>query len=216
MRFGLLCVCLLGCGHIGFDSLGTGPGNDAIADAPDDSAPACTAFGPWSAPVHDPILSSPSQDWGPTLSHDGLTLVFASDRNNVGGGDDLFRATRATTTSAWSTPTFISEINPGAKPDDPSLSADGLDLYWGNPTVSMAHRPNTATTFSIVGSVLTNTAAINVIGGPDISPDGLTLLFTAITTSDGNPHMFEAHRSAIGDAWGPFEMPAGLAQTDGE
>ncbi|HEY4179404.1 MAG TPA: hypothetical protein VGM90_21315 [Kofleriaceae bacterium] len=215
MRWGLLCLCLLGCGRIAFTPVGEGQGGDD-AEAPDASSPACVAFGPWGPPVHDPNLSSVGIDWGPSLSHDELTIVFASDRNNVGGGEDLYLATRPTPTSAWSTSTRISEIVPGIEPEDPSLSADGLDIYWGNPAVSTAHRPNIAASFSVVGEVLSDTAAVNVLGGPDISPDGLTLLFTGSTSSDGNVHMFEAHRSAIGDAWGPFEMPLGLAQAQGE
>ena len=47
----------------------------------------------WAPPVRVAELSSPSDDWGPALTPDGLAIWFATDR--VGGRAQLWRASRA-------------------------------------------------------------------------------------------------------------------------
>jgi Tol biopolymer transport system component len=50
--------------------------------------------GPWAAPVGIAELNTTFGDQQPTLSHDGRTLLFASDRPGGSGGQDLWIATR--------------------------------------------------------------------------------------------------------------------------
>ena len=49
---------------------------------------------PWSTPVHLPELSSAGNDRHIVLSHDGKTIIFASNGRGGLGGDDLFMSTR--------------------------------------------------------------------------------------------------------------------------
>src|SRR5690606_38871277 len=91
-----LLVLVSACGRLWFDPLGVaGAGPDdhdggAIGDAMADAAePACTTFGPWSAPVEVTELTSGGDDWEPALHPDGNTLVF------VRGITDLYVATRS-------------------------------------------------------------------------------------------------------------------------
>ena len=50
---------------------------------------------PWSSPVNDGVpLNTAFTDLQPTLSHDGRTLIFASNRPGGLGGNDLWISTR--------------------------------------------------------------------------------------------------------------------------
>jgi WD40 repeat protein len=77
-------------------------------------------------------LNSTFEDQQPNVSRDGLTIVFASNRD---GNMDIFRATRATTADAWGTPHNLSvEFNfptKGSAETRPSISWDLQRLYYG-------------------------------------------------------------------------------------
>jgi hypothetical protein len=197
-RLGVL-ACAIGalgaCGRFNFDPLRSSDGGAAGGDDDGaiDAAPTCV-FGPFGAPTTDPTINSSATDWGPSLSADALTLIFASSRG--GGVDRLFQTTRATTTSAWSVPMELTTIAPGMTTDDPSLSADQLQLFWGFPDVQLAGRAAVGSAWMTVGSAVPGTADHAVLGGPDISPDKLTLYFTGSRNSDSTHHMYEAHRAA--------------------
>ena len=83
-------------------------------------------------------------DWGPSISADGLILVFNSNRPGGLGGHDLWVATRRTTSSP-----FDPAVNLGPKvnsdDDDakPYLSPDGSALYF------MSTRPGGSGFFDI-------------------------------------------------------------------
>ena len=51
---------------------------------------------PWSAFLNlGPLVNSPSADYRPTLSHDGMILIFASERPGGYGSSDLYVTTRS-------------------------------------------------------------------------------------------------------------------------
>jgi hypothetical protein len=70
-------------------------------------------FGPWSAPISaetgsDPSLNTAFNDGCPILSPDGLSLFMATNRQPGGlGGQDIWVARRATTTSGWGPPQSV-------------------------------------------------------------------------------------------------------------
>jgi outer membrane protein OmpA-like peptidoglycan-associated protein/Tol biopolymer transport system component len=78
-----------------------------------------------------PVINSPDWDSQPTLSADGRTLYFASDRPGGAGGTDIY-VTRRTTTG-WTTP-----VNLGAPintPEDdmaPTIAPDGKILFFSS------------------------------------------------------------------------------------
>ena len=78
-------------------------------------------------------LNTGMDDRQPNVSRDGLTIVFASDRDT--GGFDIFMATRETLNDAWSEPRNLSvELNFASQPlgeTRPSLSWDLKRLYYG-------------------------------------------------------------------------------------
>jgi WD40-like Beta Propeller Repeat len=89
------------------------------------------SFGP-GTPVAE--LNTPSGDQQPNVSRDGLTIVFASNRDG-GGVMDIYVATRDSVEHGWSSPVNLShELNfptMSSSETRPSLSWDGERLYYG-------------------------------------------------------------------------------------
>jgi hypothetical protein len=82
--------------------------NAAIAGGPQ-----AQDFGPWGNPQPVAALASPQAETCPIESADGLALYFASDRAaaDAQGKLDIWRAARASTSSAWTT---IEDLGPVA------------------------------------------------------------------------------------------------------
>lgn len=76
-----------------------------------------------------PIADETARVRGPSLSSDGLSLYFFSDKL---GHADLWVATRSSLTSQWNTATSIKEINTSAEESFPAISSDGLSLYFSD------------------------------------------------------------------------------------
>lgn len=96
---------------------------------------------PWGAPVNlgPPVNSSASENY-PSLSSDGLLLIFSGYRDTVGshrpggyGSADIWVARRASVSDPWGTP-----VNLGPMVNSPSLdcagplSPDGRTLYFSS------------------------------------------------------------------------------------
>ncbi len=92
-----------------------------------------TVTAPWSAPENlGPNVNSKASDTQPSLSADGLTLVFASDHAVAGNEFHLWMCTRATTADPWSPRQKLQSTLDvaGASDRSPELSADELSLYF--------------------------------------------------------------------------------------
>jgi hypothetical protein len=133
-----------------------------------------------------PVVNGPSNESAPSISPDGLSLLFVSDRPGGCGALDLWITKRATTSDPWSTP-----INLGPPVNSPyddgvaSLSADSLSLFFvserpgglgsGDIWVSTRKTPDNPW-----GTPKNLGAPINSQShdwGPSISTDGLSLFF---------------------------------------
>jgi len=78
-------------------------------------------------------LSSSAVEGQPNLRRDGLEIFFFSDRLGTLGGNDLYAATRSSTSDPWSTPINLGPaVNGAASETRPSLSWDGTTLYFGS------------------------------------------------------------------------------------
>ncbi|MBK8979222.1 MAG: PD40 domain-containing protein [Planctomycetes bacterium] len=89
----------------------------------------------WSAPTRITVLNDPGQfveEADPTMSGDGLEIIFTTGRNWSRTGYDLLRSTRSTPTSPWAPPMPLSEINTTSSEHSPSLSGDGLTLIFSS------------------------------------------------------------------------------------
>ena len=151
-------------------------------------------------------LSSAMQDTDPTLSNDGLTVFFASNRvTGSNGGWDIFTATRASVTAAFSTPSTVKNVSTSDDETQPYLVND-TDLYFSG-------RLKGAATYDIYHSTLVSstwTSPIQVPGvsvnsadddEPVVTPDGLTMYFASARNS-AQMDIFVAKRATTSQAFG--------------
>lgn len=90
--------------------------------------------GRFGAPQLVAELSTPAHDFMPNVRKDGLEIVFNSNRGGAGsfGGQDVYGATRASTSDPWSAPVNLgSAVNTGGNETRSSLSWDGRRLHFG-------------------------------------------------------------------------------------
>ncbi len=89
----------------------------------------------WSEPVNlGPTVNGVNSTWensDPTISADGLVLLFSSIRPGVSGGTDLWMTRRSTIDGPWSEPVNLGPTINGDKWDgQPEISADGRTLLF--------------------------------------------------------------------------------------
>jgi Tol biopolymer transport system component len=91
------------------------------------------ADGRFGTPARVDELSTGFADQMPNVSPDGRVIVFLSNRPDGAGSDlDVFMATRASVTDAWSPPVRLGpEVNGAGDESRPTMSADGHRLYFG-------------------------------------------------------------------------------------
>ena len=78
-----------------------------------------------------PPVSTPADEGNPHTSPDGLALYFSSGQSGGSGGHDLYVSRRETPDAEWGTPVNLgSTVNSSADDWGPSLSPNGLELYF--------------------------------------------------------------------------------------
>jgi hypothetical protein len=87
---------------------------------------------PWAAPVNmGAPLNSGNAEVSPTISHDGLTFIFASNRSGGGSNYDLWMSTRPAAEGDWAVPVNLGPaVNSSAFDGEVCLSTDGLALFF--------------------------------------------------------------------------------------
>jgi uncharacterized protein (TIGR02246 family) len=93
---------------------------------------------PWEEPVNlGPIVNSSAFEHAPSISANGLSLVFGSNREKIGTAYEelcyIYVTTRPTINDPWGVPVRLGPtINTGLEYDSdwPSISEDGLSLYF--------------------------------------------------------------------------------------
>jgi len=90
--------------------------------------------GPWGDPVNlGAAINSTSDESSPSISSDGLTLYFQSDRPGGAGGIDLYVATRDAVSDPWGLAANLGPtVNHPGNDNFPSISDDGLWLYFSH------------------------------------------------------------------------------------
>ena len=93
-----------------------------------------TTKGPsgFAAPKRVAELSSSAQDWQPQPSEDGLTILFASDRDGGAGKMDLWIARRADAAAPFDAPRPLTELNSPNVEQAGWLSADGCRIWFSS------------------------------------------------------------------------------------
>lgn len=140
---------------------------------------------PWSSPeLLGPPVGVRLHQY-PEVSADGLELYFESNRPGGLGSWDIWVSTRATTSDPWSEPINLGpNVNSGSGDGDPSISSDGLALFFGS------NRPGGSGTWDLWVTTRptkndewgppVNYPSLNSSGEdfhPAISPDGSVLYF---------------------------------------
>ena len=176
----------------------------------------------WGHPMN---VSSPANTqycyWEPTISVDCLTLYFSDGHlppfgnhlpDGLGGEGDIWMLSRETVDGTWGPPINIGPTINSQHAVSPSLSADGLSLYFqshrpgrlgGHCDIMVATRESTSDTFGAPVFL----ANVNTTGPewmPDISADGLALIFCRNYATE----LWMATRATIYDEFDtPVKLP---------
>lgn len=91
-------------------------------------------FSEWSAPVNlGPVVNTNIFQLGPSISKDGLSLYFFSDRPGGLGSNDIYVSQRASVDDPWGLPQNLGPtINTSDNENAPTLSLDGHRLYFAS------------------------------------------------------------------------------------
>jgi hypothetical protein len=158
------------------------------------------------APV--PALNSPSYEYEPSLSEDGLTMVWSSRRDGADLTDDLFIA--AITGSTFGSVTRINDVEVGGE-NYPFLVNDDLYFAGGAGTLDlwMSSRSGAGWTAPSLLSELDLTADNE--SGPVVSIDESTIYFASQRAPNlGCADIWVSHRTPPATAWGTPEPVAGV------
>ncbi len=90
----------------------------------------------WSEPVNlGAPINSGGDEFGATLSADGLSIYFNSDRTDLPGaqgGNDIWVSRRACAVCPWGTPANLAALNDPAGIGGVSFSNDGLVMFFNS------------------------------------------------------------------------------------
>jgi Tol biopolymer transport system component len=195
-----------------------GPGmRDATAGSGD--APAvCNPTGAFGTPMLVDSLNTAGDDEGaPRFTADELQAVL--NRTNSGSTDsDLYIANRASTSTAFGTPAAMTAENTTSNEYNPTVSSDGLTLFFDSTRsgshIWVATRTTTLGSFGAPSQVAEVTSNANDVQ-PFITADGQELWFTSDRAGGlGGYDIYRAVKS--GNAFGTPEAVPGLSSADDE
>lgn len=172
-----------------------------------------------------PTVNSSAAEWDPDISADELELYFNSYRPGGLGEADLWVTTRKTKADPWGSPVNLGPtVNSPAGDKAPSLSADGLSLYFssgrsggsgGQDLWVTTRKTKSGPWGQPVNLGPTVNSAANE-HSPCISADDLTLYFAEIPDKlerpggSGNGDIWVTTRKTKRDPWG---TPVNLGPT---
>jgi len=145
-----------------------------------------TTEDPWGEPVNlGSTVNSPHHDRAPTIAADGLSLFFCSKRPEGFGSQDIWVTTRPTISHLWSEPVNLGPtVNSSSRDADPSISADGLTLYFasnrsGNNDFWITTRTTKDAEWGTPVHLDSNVNSSHTERQPTISADGCILFFAS-------------------------------------
>jgi hypothetical protein len=174
-----------------------------------------TRYAAFGAPILITELADPGDDISLTVRIDDLEMFFGSIRAGGAGGYDIWRTTRTSPTAPWGTPTNVTELNTSSSDWWPSLSLDGLRLYFdsgrpggaGGRDIWVATRPAWGQPFGTPTPV-TELNSSTSDSEPCISPDGLTMFLTS--SRPGTLGGFDIYMATRLTPTAPFGTPVNL------
>ena len=157
------------------------------------------------------VVNSSSQDNSPSISADGLSLYFSSNRSGTVGNMDLWVSSRETTADDWGTPSNLGPVVNSSNADYMShISADGLSLYFsserpGGLGLRDLWMTTRATTNDEWGEPINLGSTINTEFNERrmwISSDGLMLMFQSDRPRGfGYAEIYMTTRTTTNDDW---------------
>jgi Tol biopolymer transport system component len=156
-------------------------------------------------------VNSLSGDYGCSITADGLSLFFSSDRPGGYGGSDLWVTTRETIQDEWTSPINLGPtVNRSGWEGTTSIAPDGLELYFNYTGIWVTTR---ATTSEPWGQPMRLGSEVNSGAGevnPSISADGLSLFFGVSSKRDGGSggiDIWVTSRATLDHSWGTAVNP---------
>ena len=157
-------------------------------------------------PTKVPNINSDSYDCFPQISRDGLELYFTSKRN--ANSNKIWVSRRSAIDDPWSEPVKLDDsVNGVGTVTSPSLSADGLELYFArNRNLWISTRQSKDDPWDEPIELEAPVKTGNWEGYPCISADGLELYFLSDRPGGGsnptNTDIFVTTRPTQDSPWG--------------
>ena len=171
----------------------------------------------WGPPENlGAAVNSVKEDAFPSISADGLTLYFDSDRPGGYGDFDIYMTARPTKNSPWGPSVNLGpKINSSAGEGSPCISGESLELYfsserpggYGGADIYVTRRATTNDPWGEpvnLGPVVNSTYNESFVC---LSPDGLLLFFcdpiegTPRPGGYGGRDMWLTRRASLSDPW---------------
>lgn len=161
-------------------------------------------------------INTEDDERGPTLTGDGLVMVFASNRT---GSGDLFESRRQRTSEPFGPPTPLKVFNNPSFQKDPWISDDGLTLlfssssaygqfkeFQGMADIYISRRSSREVRWSPPKNLGVEVNSAQAEFAPCICPDGLTICFASNRVGGfGNTDIYVCRRESSDAPWGPAE-----------
>ncbi len=191
---------------------------------------AAPRYSEWSPPVNlGPLVNSGSNEAGPALSKDGLSLYFQSNRPGGHGGNDIWVSQRASRQDAWGQPVNLGPtINTAANEDAPAFTRDGHTMFFNSDRpggfsmrdIYIAQRTHTDDDFGweepVNAGPALNSASMDA--GPSYLENeeaGPPLLYFGSTRLGGVYDIYVSAQAADG-SWGPAVLVPELSSSQSD
>lgn len=171
------------------------------------------------------VLNSNGNDETPSLTSDGLTFFYSSNRGAGGSAYDLYVATRTTVVADFGTPATVAGVNSAMALDGASyINGNGTVLYFtsdrgGTRDIYRTTRATQTAAFSPPTQVAELNSPIAFDEFPVVTDDGLTTYFGSDRpngSSGGGLDIWMAHRTTTQDGFGMPIPEAALSSTSSD
>ena len=145
-------------------------------------------------------VNTATAQYDPSVTGDGLTLAFRSNRDGGAGRDDLYGASRATVGGDFSGVAPITAVNSASNDVQPFLTPSGAEIYFSSDRTGdydIYRATGSGGTYGAPAPV----SEVNMTGvvdqNPVVSADDLTILFSSDRTGGvGSRDIWIATRSS--------------------
>ena len=160
---------------------------------------------PWTNAMAVTSLCSPLAESYIDVRDDDLEMVLSTTRTGGVGGTDLWISTRPSTTAPWGAPVLLPGMNSTLAEDDPSITGDGLELYFcsgdtskggqGTTSIYRITRSSLTAPWSTIVTYVKELDSTAQDHSPSISADGLTMIWASLRTpGTGSSDLYIATR----------------------